>query len=79
MERNLQLVWSNPKPRPQRRNNMAVLWQLADVLSGAVRSGEFAGAQRLTTLCELTPMALSVIATRMFKSGISEEEILKVV
>lgn len=79
MERNLQLVWSNPAPQANPCPNAAMLRHLADALTIAIRSGEIDSVQGLASMYGLTPLAMSVVATRMFKSGISEDEILRVV
>lgn len=79
MERNLQLVWNNPAPQAHLCPNATMLRQLADALTIAIREGEINSVQGLASMYGLTPLALSVVATRMFKAGISEDEILKVV
>jgi len=56
-----------------------MLHLLADMLAGSIRSGHLEGARRIASIHHLSPLALAVVATRMFRSGISEDEILQVV
>lgn len=79
MPSRLRLVWENPHPQPHLRNDLAMLRMLADTLAGSVRCGYLEGARQLASIHRLSPLALSVVATRMFESGLSEEQILKVV
>lgn len=79
MASQLRLIWDNPHPHPYLRNDLTMLRLLADTLAGAIRGGQLAGAKSLASIHRLSPLAVSVVATRMFKAGISEEQILKVV
>ena len=79
MASGLQLVWDNPRPQLHLKNDLKMLRLLADTLAGSIRSGHVEGARRIASLHHLSPLALSVVATRMFRAGISEDEILKVV
>lgn len=79
MARPIQLVWDNPHPQPHLKNDLKMLRILADLLTGSIRSGHIEGAKRIASLHHLSPLALSVVATRMFRAGISEDQILQVV
>lgn len=79
MSPRLQLVWENPHPQPHLRNDLTMLRLLADTLAGSVRCGYVDGARHLASIHRLSPLAVSVVATRMYESGLSEEQILKVV
>ncbi|MBS1191425.1 MAG: hypothetical protein H6R10_3217 [Rhodocyclaceae bacterium] len=79
MARELRLVWDNPRPNPHPRNDLRMLRLLADTLAGSIRSGHVEGAKRIASIHHLSPLALGVVATRMFRSGISEDQILLVV
>lgn len=79
MASDLQLVWDNPRPQPHLKNDLKMLRILADLLAGSIRSGHIDGARRIASIHHLSPLALSVVATRMFRDGISEDEILQVV
>lgn len=75
----LHLVWENPRPQPHLKNDLKTLRMLADLLAGSIRAGQVDGARRIAAIHHLSPLALSVVATRMFRAGISEEQILQVV
>lgn len=79
MASELQLVWDNPRPQPHLKDDLKTLGLLADMLAGSIRSGHVEGARRIASLHHLSPLALSVVATRMFRAGISEDQILQVV
>lgn len=79
MASQLQLVWDNPRSQPHLRNDLTMLHLLADTLAGSIRCGYLEGARRLAAIHRLSPLAVSVVATQMFKAGISEEQILQVV
>lgn len=79
MANQLHLVWDNPHAQAQGRADLSTLRRLADALAGSIRSGQLDCARRLASFYHLSPLALSVVATRMFKAGISEDEILKLV
>lgn len=79
MNRRLELVWNNPLPRPASHHDPGMLHLLADVLAGSIRCGYIDGAREMASIHHLSPLATSIVATRMHRSGISEEEILKVV
>jgi hypothetical protein len=79
MANRLQLVWDNPRPQPHLKNDLTMLRMLADLLTGSIRSGHVEGAKRIASLHHLSPLAMSVVATRMFRAGISEDQILKLV
>lgn len=79
MASGLQLVWDNPRPQPRLRHDLKMLRLLADTLAGSIRSGHLDGARRIASIHHLSPLAMAVVATRMFRAGISEAEILQVV
>lgn len=79
MTSRLHLVWDNPRPQPHLKNDLTMLRLLADTLTGSIRSGHVDGARRMASLHHLSPLAVSVVATRMFRAGVSEDEILKVI
>lgn len=79
MTSQLHLVWDNPHPQPHLKNDLTMLRALADSLTGSIRSGQVEGARRMASIHHLSPLAMSVVATRMFRAGISEAEILRVV
>lgn len=79
MTSQLHLVWDNPRPQPHLKNDLTMLRLLADTLTGSIRSGQVEGARRMASIHHLSPLALSVVATRMFRAGLSEDEILKVI
>lgn len=79
MNRRLELVWNNPQPQPAAHHDPGMLRLLADVLAGSIRCGYIEGARKMASIHHLSPLATSFVATRMHRSGISEEEILKVV
>lgn len=79
MASQLHLVWDNPRPQARPRCDLPSLRRLADALSGSILSGKPDCARRLASFYHLSPLALSVVATRMFKAGVSEDEILKLV
>lgn len=79
MSSKLRLVWDNPRPQLHLRNDLRTLRFVADSLAGSIRCGQVEGARQMASIHHLSPLAMSVVATRMFKAGISEDEILKVV
>lgn len=79
MDNTLHLVWNNPCPQPHRKSDVKMLRNLADVMAGTIRAGQFESARYMASVYRLSPLALSVVATRMFRDGISEDEILRVV
>lgn len=79
MASQLHLVWNNPRPQGHLKCDLTTLRRLADTLAGSIRSGQVEGAKRIASIHHLSPLAMSVVATRMFRAGISEDEILKLV
>ncbi|WP_424227894.1 hypothetical protein [Azovibrio sp.] len=79
MSRELQLVWNNPSPPLHFKSDVRMLRRLASTLVGTVRQGHIDSARMMASVYHLSPLAVSVVATEMFRSGISEDEILRVV
>ncbi|MCX8146724.1 MAG: hypothetical protein N3C59_10380 [Azovibrio sp.] len=79
MSRHLRLVWSNPSTPPHFRSDVRMLRRLAGMLAGTVRQGHIESARMMASVYRLSPLAVAVVASEMFRSGISEEEIRRVV
>ncbi len=79
MSRDLQLVWNNPCAPLHFKSDVRMLRRLANTLVGTVRQGHIESARMMASVYRLSPLAVSVVATEMFRSGISEDEILRVV
>lgn len=75
----LQLVWNNPRPQPCLRMGLSMLRFLADALAEEIRAGQIDAARGLAAIHHLSPLALAVVATRMSRHGITEEDVLRIV
>lgn len=75
----LRLVWDNPHPQPHLKSDITMLRLLADILAGSIRAGHAEEARSMASIHHLSPLALGVVATRMLNSGISEDDILRLV
>jgi hypothetical protein len=79
MSAQLQLVVVNqPPPKRARHHDAIELRQLASRLSGHVRSGYVGFAHAAVQNEALSPIEVGIVATWMFRSGLSESQILAV-
>jgi len=78
-QQQLQLVWENPCAPLHFKTDVRMLRRLAGTLVGTVQKGHIDGARMMASIYHLSPLAVSVVATEMFRSGVSEEDILRVV
>lgn len=79
MRNSLQLVWSNPGPARCHHVSAPLLRRLSDILIGCVRRGEWQAARQLVALYALSPIAIAVIAARMSRAGITEDNVLRLI
>lgn len=79
MANSLQLVWDNPRQPPHFNNDLDTLSRLADGMANSIRSGRLERARQMAHIHQLSPFATAVVATRLFRAGISESEILRIV
>jgi len=79
MDSALELVWDNPRPHALERNDPKMLRLLGDLLAGAIRCGYLEGARRVASIHHLSPLASTLVARRMVQSGISEDDVFRVV
>lgn len=78
MRAQLRIVSSNPHPLYCHHSSGAALRRLADRLTRLVRSGNSCLAHA-TVACEhLNPLGIAVVATWMYRAGLSEDQILAV-
>lgn len=78
MSAHLQLVVNQPSLSRARHHDAKALQQLAYRLSGHVRSGYVGFAHAAAQNEALSPIEVGIVATWMFRSGLSESQILAV-
>ncbi len=79
MKAKLRLASNNTHPAPGRKISIAALHQLADRLIGQVRSGNALQAHDTVADEHLNPLGIAVLATWLYRAGLSEGQILDVV
>jgi hypothetical protein len=79
MKAKLRLASNNTHPAPGRKISIAALHQLAERLIGQVRKGNSRQAHAAITDEHLNPLGIAVIATWMYRAGLSEDQILAIV
>ena len=77
MARNLALVWANARNTSGLRITASMLVHLAEALVQQVRDEQWQAARGTMALYQLSPIALGVVAERMWKAGISEDAVLR--
>lgn len=79
METRLKVIAGNPAAvRGAHLNGKELHW-LADSLTSLVLTGSPQVAHRIASRVRLNPLSISLLATWMSRSGLSEEQILQVV
>jgi hypothetical protein len=79
MQAQLRLASSNSNPTPGRKLSIAALHQLAERLIGQVRNGKACQAHDAITKAHLHPLGIAVVATWMYRAGLSEDQIIAIV
>lgn len=79
MQAQLRLASSNAHPAPGRKLSIVALHRLAERLIGQVRTGKAAQAHAMIAKERLSPLGIAVLATWMYRAGLSEGQILEVV
>ena len=79
MKAQLRLASNNAHPAPSRKISIAALHQLAERLIGQVRNGNAIQAHATILNEHLNPLGIAVLATWMYRAGLSEDQILAVV
>lgn len=79
MKAQLRLASNNSHPTPGRKLSIAALHQLAERLTGQVRSGNALQAHAAITNENLHPLGIAVVATSMYRAGLSEDQIIAIV
>ena len=75
----LRVITGNPAVVRRAHLNGRELHGLADNLSRQVQAGNTMAARLVASRADLNPLSISVLATWMTRSGLSEEQILQVV
>ena len=75
----LRVITGNPAVVRRAHLNGRELHGLADSLSKQVQAGNTMAARLVASRADLNPLSISVLATWMTRSGLSEEQILQVV
>jgi hypothetical protein len=75
----LRVITGNPAVVRRAHLNGQELRGLADNLSKQVHAGNTMAARLVASRADLNPLSISVLATWMTRSGLSEEQILQVV
>ena len=78
MNAHLQLVVNQPSPNRTPHHDANELRQLASRLTGHIRSGYVGFAHAAARNEALSPIEVGIVATWMFRSGLSESQILAV-
>lgn len=79
MNTHLRLVVENPTPKAHARLDGHMLLQLADRMTAEIRTGHADVARDLASFHRLSPFGIAVVAHRMTRAGVSEDEILEAV
>ncbi len=79
MKSQLKLASNNSHPAPGRKISISALHQLAERLIGQIQTGHAAQAHAAISDEHLNPLGIAVIATWMYRAGLSEDQILAVV
>lgn len=79
MANSLQLVWNNPHPAPHFTVNARMLAELSDAVIARVKDDQLLTARGLMALYALSPIAVGVVAARLFRAGVPEDVVLKIV
>ena len=79
MANSLHLVWSNPHPAPHFTVTGRMLAQLSDAVIARVKDDQLLTARGLMSLYALSPIAVGVVAERLFRAGVPEDVILQIV
>lgn len=79
MQAQLRLASSNSNPTPGRKLSIAALHQLAERIIGQVRNGKNRQAHAAITKAHLHPLGIAVVATWMYRAGLSEDQIIAIV
>lgn len=79
MKAKLRLASNNTHPAPGRKISIAALHQLAERLIGLVRAGNALQAHTAIDNEQLSPLGIAVLATWLYRAGLSEDQILAVV
>lgn len=79
MTAHLRLASSNSHPAPGRKLSLAALHTLADRLIRQVRAGKAVQAHATIANEHLSPLGIAVLATWLYRAGLSEDQILDVV
>jgi hypothetical protein len=74
-----QLVWNNPNPVPHFTLTARMLSHLSEAIITRVNDGELQSARGLMSLYALSPIEAGVVAERLFRAGVPEEVVLKIV
>ena len=73
------VVWNNPNPAPHFTLTSRMLKHLADAIITRVGAGQLQAAKGLMSLYALSPIEAGVVAERLFRAGVPEDVVLKIV
>lgn len=79
MKPQLRLASNNSHPTRGRKLSVAALHQLAERLIGQVQCGNARQAHAAITNEHLHPLGIAVVATWMYRAGLSEDQIIAIV
>lgn len=79
MKPRLRLVADNPDPVRRTHPDGRSLFRLADRLTDQVRRGNTRFAHQVAVGEHLNPLGIAVVASRMYRAGLTEDQIIAVV
>lgn len=73
------LVWNNPSPLPHFTVTAKMLNHLSAAVVSRIKGGQLPAARGLMSLYALSPIAAGIVADRLFRAGVPEDVVLKIV